>query len=104
MNVLITGTAGFIGYHLAGRLLEDGYQVTGLDHLNDYYDINLKLDRLKSHGVDLRGEDAVQAADGVGSLDTDQTAAIHRKPGLYRSATLKNYQFLMADLQDREAL
>ncbi|WP_421657686.1 NAD-dependent epimerase [Leptothermofonsia sp. ETS-13] len=46
MNVLITGVAGFIGYHLARRLLEDGVQVYGVDNLNAYYDVNLKKDRL----------------------------------------------------------
>jgi len=46
-NVLVTGAAGFIGYHLAKRLLEDGYTVTGIDNLNSYYDVNLKTDRLE---------------------------------------------------------
>jgi len=45
-NVLITGTAGFIGYHLALRLLKDGCSVIGLDNLNPYYDVNLKKNRL----------------------------------------------------------
>jgi len=44
--VLVTGAAGFIGYHLARRLLEQGHQVVGFDNLNDYYDVNLKLARL----------------------------------------------------------
>ena len=46
-NVLITGAAGFIGFHLARRLIADGVHVTGLDNLNTYYDVNLKKDRLK---------------------------------------------------------
>ncbi len=46
MKVLITGVAGFIGYHLAQRLLAEGMQVYGIDNLNDYYDVNLKKDRL----------------------------------------------------------
>lgn len=46
MKVLITGVAGFIGYHLAQRLLTDGEQVYGIDNLNDYYDVNLKKARL----------------------------------------------------------
>ncbi len=46
MRVLITGAAGFIGFHLARRLLADGWQVTGLDGLTDYYDVALKRDRL----------------------------------------------------------
>lgn len=47
MNVLITGAAGFIGSALAQRLLGDGHSVCGLDNLNDYYDVNLKKDRLE---------------------------------------------------------
>jgi UDP-glucuronate 4-epimerase len=46
-KVLVTGAAGFIGYHLSKRLLEQGDHVVGLDILNDYYDVNLKKDRLK---------------------------------------------------------
>jgi UDP-glucuronate 4-epimerase len=46
MKVLVTGTAGFIGNQLALRLLERGDEVIGLDNLNDYYDVSLKIDRL----------------------------------------------------------
>lgn len=46
MHYLVTGAAGFIGFHVAQRLLAAGHQVTGLDNLNDYYDVNLKLSRL----------------------------------------------------------
>jgi UDP-glucuronate 4-epimerase len=46
-KVLVTGAAGFIGYHLSKRLLEQGDSVVGLDILNDYYDVNLKKDRLR---------------------------------------------------------
>lgn len=46
-NVLVTGAAGFIGYHLSKRLLEDGCKVTGLDNLNSYYDVTLKTARLE---------------------------------------------------------
>jgi len=45
-NVLLTGSCGFIGFHLARRLLDEGQRVVGLDVLNDYYDVQLKLDRL----------------------------------------------------------
>ncbi|MBC7963399.1 MAG: NAD-dependent epimerase [Steroidobacteraceae bacterium] len=46
-RILVTGAAGFIGFHLARRLLELGYQVSGLDNLNDYYDVSLKESRLR---------------------------------------------------------
>ncbi len=46
MNVLVTGVAGFIGFHLAVKLLDRGDIVVGLDNLNDYYDVNLKKARL----------------------------------------------------------
>ena len=46
MRVLVTGAAGFIGFHLSKRLLEEGCKVFGIDSLNDYYDVNLKKDRL----------------------------------------------------------
>lgn len=46
MTILVTGAAGFIGYHLARRLLAEGHQVYGIDNLNDYYDVRLKQARL----------------------------------------------------------
>jgi UDP-glucuronate 4-epimerase len=46
-KILVTGVAGFIGFALSKRLLEQGYEVVGLDNLNDYYDVDLKLSRLK---------------------------------------------------------
>ena len=51
-KIFITGTAGFIGFHLTQKLLEAGYLVTGYDNINDYYDVNLKLARLKESGID----------------------------------------------------
>jgi UDP-glucuronate 4-epimerase len=48
MKILVTGAAGFIGFHVSKRLLESDYEVIGLDNINDYYDINLKKDRLKN--------------------------------------------------------
>ncbi|HBH65694.1 NAD-dependent epimerase [Erwinia persicina] len=46
MKYLVTGAAGFIGFHVTQRLLAAGHQVVGLDNLNDYYDVNLKTARL----------------------------------------------------------
>ena len=51
MKILVTGTAGFIGFHLAKKLLERGDEVVGLDNINDYYDVNLKYGRLKELGI-----------------------------------------------------
>jgi len=44
---IVTGAAGFIGFHLAQRLLKDGCHVTGIDNLNNYYDVRLKEARLE---------------------------------------------------------
>ena len=51
MKILVTGTAGFIGFHLAKKLLERGDEVVGLDNINDYYDVNLKYARLNELGI-----------------------------------------------------
>ena len=45
MTILITGTAGFVGFHTAKKLLENGHNVIGIDALNDYYDVRLKESR-----------------------------------------------------------
>ncbi|SNY15340.1 UDP-glucuronate 4-epimerase [Orenia metallireducens] len=68
MKALVTGAAGFIGFHLAKRLLKEGYQVVGIDNMNDYYDVQLKEDRLAIlkkdsnfifHKVDLKDKKAI---------------------------------------------
>src|SRR5688572_26107901 len=67
-KVLITGAAGFIGFHLSQRLCREGFQVVGIDNLNDYYDVNLKHARLKVleanesfvfYPIDLRDQAAI---------------------------------------------
>ena len=47
MNILVTGVAGFIGFHTAKKLLIKGNKVVGIDNINNYYDKKIKLDRLK---------------------------------------------------------
>src|SRR6056297_4015636 len=51
MKILVTGAAGFIGFFVAKSLLDNGHSVVGLDNINEYYDINLKYDRLNELGV-----------------------------------------------------
>jgi UDP-glucuronate 4-epimerase len=69
-KILVTGAAGFIGFHLSRRLLERGETVVGLDNLNDYYDVQLKEDRLRQ----LDGE----AAFHFHRIDLTDSAAIVR--------------------------
>ena len=57
MRILVTGAAGFIGFHLAKRLLARGDEVVGFDNLNSYYDVRLKEARLEELGPRLRGGD-----------------------------------------------
>ncbi|MEZ6051359.1 MAG: GDP-mannose 4,6-dehydratase [Planctomycetaceae bacterium] len=68
-RILVTGAAGFIGYHLSQRLLDRGDTVVGLDNLNDYYSVQLKEDRLAQltsregfsfHRLDLSDSNGVQ--------------------------------------------
>ena len=46
-KILVTGSAGFIGYHLCNRLIKENFKVIGIDNLNDYYDVSLKKSRNK---------------------------------------------------------
>ena len=71
MKILLTGAAGFIGSHTALRLLARGDEVVGVDNLNDYYDVNLKLarlERLKPHGGFRLHQLAVEDRDGMREL------------------------------------
>jgi UDP-glucuronate 4-epimerase len=51
MNILVTGAAGFIGFHCCRELLKQSHKVVGIDNVNNYYDVNLKLDRLNELGI-----------------------------------------------------
>ena len=52
MKILVTGAAGFIGFHVSKNLVENGHDVVGLDNINDYYDQELKFSRLNLLGIE----------------------------------------------------
>ncbi len=83
MKILITGSAGFIGFHLANRLVRQGEEVVGLDVLNDYYDVNLKINRLRYAGFD--------------TLDLQYAQPITSKQH-------PNFRFVKMALEDKENL
>lgn len=83
MKVLITGIAGFIGFHLAKRLLKEDYEVIGLDNINDYYSTDLKYDRLVELGI---FKDAILEGELIESEDNTQL------------------KFIKTDLENRAAL
>jgi UDP-glucuronate 4-epimerase len=81
MKILITGTAGFIGFHLAKRLIAQGDDVIGLDNINDYYDINLKYGRLQETGI-------------------SESRIKYNK--IIKSDNYENYRFIKLNLEDNE--
>lgn len=83
MKILITGTAGFIGFHLAKKLLERGDTVIGIDNINDYYDVNLKYARLADAGISREAE----------QWNTP-----------VQSSRYPHYTFVRMNLEDREQL
>src|SRR5690606_31406637 len=83
-KILITGFAGFIGYHVAKRLARTGIEVVGLDNINDYYSIDLKFDRLKSLGFNA------------------ESCSIYNK--LTHSKVYSNLSFIRIGVDDRETL
>jgi UDP-glucuronate 4-epimerase len=82
-KILITGTAGFIGFHLAKALLKKGFSVVGLDNINDYYDVNLKYGRLSEAGIP---REQLSYNQKITSQKDDR------------------YQFIPLNLEDREAI
>ena len=61
MKILLTGCAGFIGFHVTRALLEKNDEVFGIDSLNQYYDVNLKLDRLRELGIETDKNEDMQS-------------------------------------------
>ena len=84
MKILVTGAAGFIGYHLVKTLIEDNHDVIGFDNINDYYSTNLKFDRLKELGIEK------ESAKNFLSLSD--------------SSLFQNFKFIRMNLEDRENL
>lgn len=84
-TILITGAAGFIGFHLCERLLKQGHRIVGLDNVNDYYSVDLKYDRLKELGIH-RLE-----AERFGSVSSSEIFG-------------DQFQFIRLNLEDREVL
>lgn len=84
MKVLVTGAAGFIGFFTSKVLLENGHNVVGLDNINDYYDTNLKFDRLKELGI-----------------DSDKASIFN---SLCKSKKNDSFSFVRMHLENREAL
>jgi UDP-glucuronate 4-epimerase len=83
MKVLVTGAAGFIGMHVAQRLLQRGDEVVGVDNLNDYYDVKLKQDRLEQ----LAGFDKFRFIK-LDIADRDIMAELFAREGFQRAVNL----------------
>ncbi len=92
-KILVTGTAGFIGFHVTKRLLKDGFEVTGLDSINDYYDVNLKYARLRELGIESGSR--VPGSIVPGSI----------VPGSgFRVSGSGNFSFVRMQLEDRDGI
>ena len=88
MKILVTGTAGFIGSHLAQKLIERGDEVIGLDNINNYYDIRVKYGRLERAGI-------------IESLEEGENIEYNK---LLTSNKNSNYKFIKLNLEDKQNL
>jgi UDP-glucuronate 4-epimerase len=87
MKILITGIAGFIGFHLAERLIKEGYEITGIDNINDYYDVRIKYARLAELGLSVK-----------------QNTDLKKNHAPVSSSIFAKLRFVLMDLSDSGAL
>lgn len=97
MKILVTGIAGFIGFHLAQRLAERGDEVIGIDNLNDYYDVRLKYARLAELGFAFAGTPGATPTLGAAPPSTATAGTIP-------SSTRANLSFRRLEIADAEAM
>ena len=81
-TILVTGAAGFIGFHLSKKLCKSGFDVIGIDNLNDYYEVFLKKMRLEKLGIHVHKQENQRI----------------------ESITLSNFTFYKSDILDYESL
>jgi len=94
---LITGAAGFIGYHLILNLVNEGHEVIGIDNINNYYDVKLKHARLKQLGIAIDDTGMTTCIDG-------QPASLVPFGHYLESASNSNFKFLRLDIKNKEPL
>jgi UDP-glucuronate 4-epimerase len=94
MKILVTGAAGFIGFHLSNVLVKQGHQVVGMDNINDYYDVNLKYARLEVLGIDRVSAENWRKTVSSSSYDnfTFQRLGLEDKEGLEALFSSSNFE------------
>ncbi|MFZ4590396.1 MAG: NAD-dependent epimerase/dehydratase family protein [Ignavibacteria bacterium] len=103
MKILITGTAGFIGFHLVEKFVKEGYDILGIDNVNDYYDVGLKYDRLRETGISFNSEFIIH------NSELKEEKKINSKESkeeieFVQSEKYENYRFVKMDLMEKERL